>query len=468
MKRTKSIVALLLAAVMILGLAACAAPAAPAADGSSVGGDASSPSAEKVHITYAQWGNDTETAATQAVAEKFNASQNRIVVEVMQIDHESYIAKLNSMATAGELPDTAIMSEAGVLTFAINDQLLDISEMYAENEAKPLDSITFKHQGKPVAYSAANEVLNLWYNIDLLKEVCEKQNLDISQFTPPAESAKAWDWDTFVNIAKTLTLDVNGKNANDPTFDKNNIAVYGCSINTLPWQMEVWPLSNGAGFYSADGSELTINAAATTEALQKVADLYLIHNCAPQPSSTTTALSTSLGSEKIVMATDGAWNVGTYLGPDANFEYGVGVLPYMKDKVTICTGGPNVVFASTKHPEEAMEWLKWYAQEENSWDLIQAGTWMPILESWYTEDAKISKWIDNPNFPNHDMYKSAVVDYAREHSKSTSWYYVNATDVFNGVLDTALSYIWTGDMTAQQAIDKYMPELEDAYATGNK
>ena len=70
------------------------------------------------------------------------------------------------------------------------------------------------------------------------------------------------------------------------------------------------------------------------------------------------------------MATDGAWNVGTFLGPSADFDYGVGVLPYMKEKVTICTGGPNVVFSTTEHPEEAMEWLKWYYQEENSGFLV--------------------------------------------------------------------------------------------------
>lgn len=100
----------------------------------------------------------------------------------------------------------------------------------------------------------------------------------------------------------------------------------------------------------------------------------------------------------------------------------------MKEKVTICTGGPNVVFATTKHPEEAMEWLKWYYQEENSWSLIEAGTWMPILDSWYTDAEKTDKWIDNPNFPDKDMYKSAVVDYAKDNMVSTSWYYVNGTD----------------------------------------
>lgn len=461
---------------MVLGSAAgcsgSSGASSTAAAGSKAADSAAASSAagggDRVTITYAQWGNDTETAATKKVADKFNASQNKITVEVVQIDHESYITKLNAMATAGQLPDTGIMSEAGVLTFAGNNMLADISTMYGQGEAKPLDSLAFKHDGKVVAYSAANEVLNLWYNIDLLKKVCAQQKLNVADYTPPATADKAWTWDQFVKVAKTLTLDTKGKNANDASFDKKNISTYGCSVNTLPWQMEVWPLSNGSGFYSADGSKCTINDGAAVQAIQSVADLYLVHHCAPQPGSSTTALSTTLGSEKVVMATDGAWNVGTYLGPDAKFKYGVGVLPYFKNKVTICTGGPNVVFATTKHPQEAMTWLKWYSQEENSWDLISAGTWMPILSSWYTDSAKTDKWINNKNYPAHDMYKSAVVDYARNNSKSTAWYYVGGTDVFNTALDTVLSHVWNGNMTAKDAINKYYSQLNDAFESGKK
>ena len=290
-------------------------------------------SGERVHITYAQWGNETETAATQKVADKFNSEQDRIEVEVVKIDHDTYVTKLNAMATAGELPDTGIMSEAGVLKFAENGLLADISSMYGEGDAKPLDALTFKYQGMPVAYSAANEVLNLWYNIDLLNEVCEKQNLDVKEMTPPASAADAWDWNTFVETAQKLTIDINGKNALDPDFDPNNIDIYGCTINTLPWQLEVWALSNGGGYYSKDGSECTINDPATVDALQKIADLSEVYHCAPPVTSAANALESSLGSKKVVMATDGAWNVGTFLGPSADFEYGVGVLPYMKEKI---------------------------------------------------------------------------------------------------------------------------------------
>ena len=429
--------------------------------------DENASTGEKVKITYAQWGNETETAATQAVADKFNSEQDAIEVEVVKIDHDTYVEKLNAMATAGELPDTAIMSEAGVLKFAENGLLADISSMYGEGDAKPLDSLTFKYQGTPVAYSAANEVLNLWYNIDLLKEVCEKQNLDIAEVTPPATADAAWDWDTFVETAQKLTIDVNGKNALDPAFDANNVDIYGCTINTLPWQLEVWATSNGAGYFSADGSSCTIDDPATIEALQKISDLSTKYHCAPPISDAANALESSLGSKKVVMATDGAWNVGTFLGPSADFEYGVGVLPYMKEKVTICTGGPNVVFATTEHPDEAMTWLKWYYQEENSWSLIEAGTWMPILDSWYTDAELTDKWISNPNFPEKEMYKSAVVDYAKNNSQSTAWYYVNGTEEFNATLGSALSAVWAGDQTVEEAITENAEELKGIFDENN-
>ncbi|MFV0363481.1 MAG: ABC transporter substrate-binding protein [Suipraeoptans sp.] len=457
------LVTVLVGAMALTGCGSSSDDSGDAADSSSDDGGSS----DKVKITYAQWGNETETAATQAVADKFNSEQDEIEVEVIKIDHDTYVTKLNAMATAGELPDTAIMSEAGVLKFAENGLLADISDMYGSGDAKPLEALTFKYEGTPVAYSAANEILNLWYNIDLLTEVCEAQGLDVSEVTPPANGEDAWDWDTFVEMAQTLTLDINGNNALSPDFDKNNIDIYGCTINTLPWQLEVWALSNGGGYYSADGSECTIDDSATVEALQMIADLSDVYYCAPPVSSAANALESSLGSKKVVMATDGQWNVGTFLGPTADFEYGVGVLPYMKEQVTICTGGPNVVFETTEHPEEAMTWLKWYYQEENSWALIEAGTWMPILDSWYTEEDQIDKWISNPNFPEKEMYRSAVVDYAKDYMKSTSWYYVNGTEEFNATLDTVFSAVWSGTQTMEEAIAENKDELMEIYEESN-
>ena len=102
-------------------------------------------------------------------------------------------------------------------------------------------------------------------------------------------------------------------------------------------------------------------------------------------------------------------------------------------------------------------------KEENSWALIETGIWMPILEKWYTDETLTHKWVDNPNFPDYNQYKSAVVDYARNYARSTSWYYVNNTVDFNTLLGSLLGEVWTGNETAKEAITGGAKALNAAF-----
>jgi len=416
----------------------------------------------RVKIVYSNWGTPDEAKTVQAVADRFNASQDRITVEVMAIPHDTYVTKLNTMATARELPDCGIMSEAGVLQFAENGLLYDISDMYGAGDSKPLESLTFTYQGKPVAYSVANEILLMYYNKDMFDAA--------GVAYPPTDAGKAWSWDEFVANAKLLTLDSKGNNANSPAFNPNNIVQYGAMIENLTWQLEVWCLSNGSGFYSEDGSEVTINDPAAIEALQRIADLYLVHKVAPLSSGLSDdGVQRSLIAGTVAMTTNGQWNIGTCLASarDEGLNYGVAVLPFMKEKVTINTGGPNVVFSQTRNPREAMEWIKWYAQEENAWSLIESGIWMPVLEKWYTDESYTRKWVKNPNFPPYDEYKSAVVDYAMNYARPASWYYVNNTNDFNTLLGSLLGEVWTGNKTARDAVNGSFKALQAASKSGH-
>ena len=114
-----------------------------------------------------------------------------------------------------------------------------------------------------------------------------------------------------------------------------------------------------------------------------------------------------------------------------------------------------------------MAWLKWYAKEENACGLIESGIWMPVNSSYYTDEALTHKWVDNPNFPPYAQYKSAVVDYAMNNSRSTSWYYVNNTIDFNTLLGSQLGEVWTGNKTAKDVITKGYKDLVAAYKGGN-
>lgn len=459
------VLALLLAAAMTVGcLAGCGAKteeAAPAAEATEEAEEApvaedteaapvEEASGEATTITYAYWGTPDEAASVQEVADKYHEENPNITVEIMCIPNEEYVAKLNTLATADELPDCGIMSEAGVLDFGSKGLLADISDMYAGADAAPLDCITFKADGKPVAYSAANEILVLYYNKDLF---------DAAGVDYPS-STEAITWDEFVKTAQLLTLDSNGKNATEAGFDANNIVQYGCTVDNWTWQLEVWALSNGGSWFSEDGKECTINSPEVAESIQKVADLMNEYHVMPYRAGLTDdGVQSTICAGNIAMSTGGAWNMGTCLN-GVDFNYGVARLPMMKDSVTICTGGPQVVFSQSKHPAEAMEFIKWYMMEENSWDsLIATGIWMPILEKYYTDTELTNKWIDNPNFPEHEECVGALVDYAMDNAKSTCWYYTPHTNEFIELLRAVLGDVWTGDQTAADALSENYDSL---------
>ncbi|SET08123.1 sugar ABC transporter substrate-binding protein [Paenibacillus sp. NFR01] len=418
---------------------------------------------KKVKIVYSMWGSAEEGNTTQKVADKFNASQDKIEVEVQAIPWENYMTKLNTLATAKQLPDTGMLREDGVVQWSSQGMLNDVSSMYDGTDSKPLDSLAYKYQGKTVAYAAANEILLLYYN----KDMFDKAGVAY----PPSALDKAWTWDEFVTTAKKLTNDKNGKHPGDDGFDSQSIVQFGASVENLPWQLETWALGNGGGFYSGDGTEVRIGEDASMEAIQKVADLYLKDHVAPlSVGQTDDGIQRTIIAGTVAMATNGAWNVGTSLNTakKEGLNYGVAVLPYMKDKVTLNTGGANVVFSQTKHPAEAMEWLKWYNSEENNWGLISEGIWMPTLQKWYTDETLTRKWVENPNFPPYEEYKSAVVDYAQSSAvKPASWFYTNHTTEFNTLLGSILGDVWTGKTTAKDAITKNLDALKAAHSGNN-
>ena len=455
------VLAPLLCIAILFGCAACQGTATTpqgTANGTTTTSTTAAPG-EKVKISFSGWGTIEENTATQENIDRFNASQDKIIVEYLLFPWEGYVTQLNTMAAAGNLPDTATMKEEIVKPWVAKDMLADISSMYSDAD-KPLDCITFKDSsGNPVAYSTAAENLVMFYNKDMF---------DAAKVAyPPTSVDQAWTWDEFVATAKKLTLDKNGKHPGEAGFDDQNITQYGCLVENLTWQLE-WPcLSNGGGLFSADGSKLAIGEAASIEAIQKVADLYLVDKVAPLSiGATDDGVSRGLIAGTVAMTTNGTWNVGTCLNTakEAGLNYSVAVLPKFKTYATVATGGTNVVFKQSKHQAEAIEWLKWNNQIENVWPLVIGGILPPIFEKYYTDEALTHEWLDNPNFPPYADYKAAAVDpVLTAVCHPTAWMYTQNTNAVYPLISSALGDVWTGKITAEKAITDALPALQAAF-----
>jgi multiple sugar transport system substrate-binding protein len=416
--------------------------------------------AQKAEITYMAWYNTTESEAAdiQKTLDKFNASQNGIHVTLITVSRTDYETKLNTMAAGNQLPDTCIMAEPMCIRYAAAGLLANVGDMYKPDEA-PLKSLAFTYQGKTVGYSCADEVLLLFYN--------RKMFDDAKLPYPPASADKAWTWQQFVNVAKKLTKDANGRTPNDAGFDPGNIVTYGADFNRLSWMWPILAVSNGGGVMTPDGKQLLIGKPESIEALQAIADLYLKDHVAPSigDKSNMPSLDVTLLTGKVAMATSGQWEIGVSLKNSLKdgLVYGVGVLPKMKKAVTYNTGGPFVAFASSKNLSASKAFVKWMSDESNGWDLITGGIWMPVSAKWYANETVMRKWADNPIHPPFAEYKTAVIDYAMKNAVQVPWYYFPSYDKLNDLIDSGIAAVWNGKQTAREYIDSIMPQVQKLF-----
>ena len=411
--------------------------------------------AAPVTIQYAFWGDQNEVTTTTNLINVFMAKNPGIKVELLHFGtNTEFNDKITTLAAARKLPDVSTFYEPNVLTWAMNGQFVDLTDFYKKTQPK-LDAIKFKTpDGKIVGVSVANEIQVIWYS----KKLFDDAHLSY----PPADPAKAWTWDQFVDVAKKLTKDGNGRTPYDAGFDPNNIRTFGAWVQQwwMPWL--TFTMSNGGGLVSADGKKLILDSPESIDAIQKMADLINVDHVSPVPGtqSIPTAAATALLSGQVAMAMDGTWDLLS-LGitkEEQGLDFGVGVLPKMKDLVTTSVGTPIVVYKSTKHKTEALKLLEFLMDPAQSLPLLQSGIWLPNEKRWYTDPALLQQWIGNPRHPPE--YKQAVVDFALNYSKALPLYTVPTFAKMDDVIEAALGQVWLGQKSASDVIKKeIMPKI---------
>jgi multiple sugar transport system substrate-binding protein len=414
-----------------------------------------SASGQPATLQYAFWGDQNEVDTTTALINSFMKANPGVKVELLHFGtNTEFSDKITTLAASKTLPDVSTFYEPNVLTWGMNDQFVDLTSFYKNAPAK-LDAIKFvTPDGKIVGISVANEIQVLWYN----KKIFDQAGLPY----PPAEASKAWTWDQFVSVSKKLTKDAAGKTPNDADFDASNVRTFGAWVQQwwMPWL--TFAVSNGGGMVSPDGKKLIMNDPATIDAIQKLADLINVHHVSPVPGTqqTPTAAATALLSGQVAMAIDGTWDLLSIgiTKEQQGLEFGVGVLPYMKNLATTSVGTPIVVYKSTKHLNESLTLLKFLMDPSSSLPLLQSGIWLPNEKQWYTDPALLNKWIGNPRHPPE--YKTAVVDFALSYSHQLPLYFVPSFAKMDDVIEAALGQVWLGQKSAADVINnEIMPKI---------
>ncbi|MDA3958284.1 sugar ABC transporter substrate-binding protein [Oceanispirochaeta sp.] len=402
---------------------------------------------DKTVLTYVYWGSPAEDKAIKNALSAFEGAHPGITVEPMylpgDLDGSTYNAKMKALAASGKLPDVGYFRPEEFGNYAEKDFFLKLDDLIARDNMDKtyIPQTWLKIEGNTYGAYTAAECQVMWYNKDVLKEAGVP--------LPPTDYTKAWTWDQFVDYLKMITIDTNGKHPGESGFDSGNVARYGVSYDlwSAMYYPSVW--SNGGGIISEDGKSVLLDKPETIEAFQNISDLMNVYNVMPLMSGGTNI------SPSIMMANKqlGFWVTGQWtlleLGAMKNLNLGVAALPIMKKPAQIYLSGVNVVFNSSKNPEEAWELQKWMMNPEKTLDLYTSGLWMPTKESFYSSEADLAKWLDNDVHP--EGYREAVVN-SMKISVNEPIKIRNINQIWGDYLNAAVESIWIGKSSAKDAL----------------
>jgi len=409
-------------------------------------------SAEPVEISFMYWGSNDEKKAMESMIKSFNDSHPNIKVKGEHVPGD-YNTKVNTLMAANQLPDVAYLGDALTNKWGSEGKLLDFSQYYdryPELQNKLKASYLYAEPGKAVANFTALEVMVLFYN----KEIFEEANIAL----PPSDPQQAWTWDQFVEVAKQLTKDKNGKHPGEAGFDPKNIDQYGFSFGSDRGSWSPLLESNGGGITDETGMKYALNKPESVEVFQKLQDLIYKDHVAPDliQQQNMPDNNVRLQTRKVAMVIDGTWAL-LDMANNNNLKWGIGVLPKFKEPKTVILAGTTVGFNTTKHPEEALQFYLYHNNPEQV-DLYKSGLWMPTEEKYYTDEAAIKSWTDNPAHPPE--FLKTGIDYSRGYAvKSPSTAIKNWPDI-SAKLTPALDMIWTNKKTAQEALDDLEKDLQ--------
>ncbi len=424
--------------------------------------DQPSSTGEKVKLKFTFWGSPQEKKAVEDAIKAFEKKNPNITIEPVHIPGTDFLQKLNAMIAGNEAPDISY-SSAWKLKMGEEGLIYNFFDLMKDDPSiRKEDYLQYGWWNWDTDKSAgpyqASVVPSLMYNVDMFKEAGVE--------LPPTKASEAWTWDEFVEAAKKLTIDRNGKRAGEAGFDPKNIKQYGVkfSLNWISYMPLV--LSNGGDYLTEDGKELGLAKPEAVEAIQKIADLINVYGVAPSPvqASSIPAPATALQSKKVAMVIDGSWN---HLDlSKANINWGVGVLPVLKDYKSFFLGGSLIIFKSTKYPKEAWEFTKFLTDPNNVLEMHQ-GLWMPQLTNWYEDPQLIDKWASEELPGRPQGFQDAVMRATFENAEPSPENNVRNFVEIDAAVTAALDQVWLGTKTAEQALkeaeSKIKPLIQGTY-----
>jgi multiple sugar transport system substrate-binding protein len=347
-------------AAMLMTAAACSSSSS---SGTSI--DSEKKQTGPVTLTYGLW-DDTQLPAMKKIIAEFEKANPKIHVRTAVTPFDSYWTKLQTAATGGSAPDVFWMNLANFQLYASNKVIMPLTKPIKDakidmSQYEP--AITKGYTWGKDVYALPKDIdsIALWYNKKLFAE---------AGLRAPDSS---WGWSDLLNAAKRLT--------------KGSVKGIAAQLSDQQTYYNTIPQNKGY-VISADGKKSGYDLPASIEGLQFLTDMINKHHVSPSlQQMTDTDPQQMFGSGKIAMYYGGSWESIAFKAiPYALKNCDVAPIPQGKVRKTVSNGLGNVIFAKTKYPREAWEFVKFLGSRRAAEIQAEGGAVIPALagtqEAW--------------------------------------------------------------------------------------
>jgi multiple sugar transport system substrate-binding protein len=235
----------------------------------------------KTELRMTIWAGVDEAKEFQAIIDQINAKASNYKV-TMQASPQEYFTKLQTGLASNTAADLIWIDLDNYVGYADKGSLMDITDRLKADKTNPAANLDDYFPYAVTAATYKNRIYGLpwidqpdmlYVNLDLFKA---------AGLTPPTAE---WTWDDFLKAAQKLTIDTNGKTADDPAFDSKSIKQWGFSTNSLDWPpstMYIWQA--GGLTITPDFKSSPVDSPEAVKGLQWYADLLLKYHVSPTAS----------------------------------------------------------------------------------------------------------------------------------------------------------------------------------------
>jgi multiple sugar transport system substrate-binding protein len=259
---------------------------------------------------------------------------------------------------------------------------------------------------------------------------------------------EGWTWDDFLATAQKMTKDTNGDGKTDQ---------FGMDTWTSYWPLIIWS-KTGHGIFDdiRKPTKFIITDKDSVDAIQWLGDLANKHKVMPT-SAERANISDMFLAGKSAMNIIGHWRVPQYMANIKDFKWDVVALPKGKVLANRMDGSCFAITAQSKNPEVAWEFVKFLAGPNSLGVglLLDLQQMTPALSDFQKSD----RFLKPANLPG--VNKTAFL--AGKDDLYTMYDPIHPSyDELNTIMSQELGEVWNGKATAQQAIDRMLPKINDA------